>query len=408
MAERAIEHCSSAVMPPSSRGRVPRRPTSSITRCRSPRRPRSRSPDLSASTAAHCARVPGLRRRVVGLARDSRERQELLALGVDDVVEPGRLGGRVPRRAARARRRRGSGAPSLGAGGSRGSLPTDRGSGSVLAVIGARSAGRKRVRCLLAALAGSAGRASSSTSMHSAAVRSQAGRRSRQGSCSGSRGPWPRATARSASSERLAVREGGRPSSLARPTRSRRRRTRSPPGAGRLRPRVGASARHRRHRLPARREESGRGLPRPPRRSWRRTLLVLGARDEQLGGPHAARCAPRTRHPPQRLRVVVNGVGGPGATTTSALEHVLAGSSPSAASRSTRGSRGTGVRSPRPAHRGASRRRPPRGPYARARGGCSTSSSCRSLPRRGSGSCGLFRPAPRGEAEEEVALPWRS
>ena len=47
------------------------------------------SPDLSGLTAAHCARVRACGLNVVGLARDSRERQELLALGVDDVVEPG-------------------------------------------------------------------------------------------------------------------------------------------------------------------------------------------------------------------------------------------------------------------------------------------------------------------------------
>ena len=47
------------------------------------------SPDLSGLTAAHCARVRARGVRVAGLARDSRERQQLLALGVDEVVEPG-------------------------------------------------------------------------------------------------------------------------------------------------------------------------------------------------------------------------------------------------------------------------------------------------------------------------------
>src|SRR5207248_7026179 len=46
------------------------------------------SPDLSGLTAAHCARVRARGIRVAGLARDSRERQQLLALGVDEVVEP--------------------------------------------------------------------------------------------------------------------------------------------------------------------------------------------------------------------------------------------------------------------------------------------------------------------------------
>ena len=47
------------------------------------------SPDLSGLTAAHCARVRACGVRVAGLAMDSQERQQLLALGVDDVVEPG-------------------------------------------------------------------------------------------------------------------------------------------------------------------------------------------------------------------------------------------------------------------------------------------------------------------------------
>jgi hypothetical protein len=46
------------------------------------------SPDLSGLTAGHCARVRARGVRVAGLARDSRERQQLLALGVDEIVEP--------------------------------------------------------------------------------------------------------------------------------------------------------------------------------------------------------------------------------------------------------------------------------------------------------------------------------
>lgn len=46
------------------------------------------SPDLAGLTAAHCARVRACGARIAGLARDARERQELLALGVDEVVEP--------------------------------------------------------------------------------------------------------------------------------------------------------------------------------------------------------------------------------------------------------------------------------------------------------------------------------
>ena len=46
------------------------------------------SPDLSGLTAGHCARVRARGVRVAGLARDSRERQQLLVLGVDEIVEP--------------------------------------------------------------------------------------------------------------------------------------------------------------------------------------------------------------------------------------------------------------------------------------------------------------------------------
>ncbi len=46
------------------------------------------SPDLSGLTAGHCARVRARGVRVAGLARDSGERQQLLALGVDEIVEP--------------------------------------------------------------------------------------------------------------------------------------------------------------------------------------------------------------------------------------------------------------------------------------------------------------------------------
>jgi len=45
------------------------------------------SPDLPGLTASHCARVRAQGLRAVGLARDTRERQQLLALGVDEVVQ---------------------------------------------------------------------------------------------------------------------------------------------------------------------------------------------------------------------------------------------------------------------------------------------------------------------------------
>jgi len=47
------------------------------------------SVDLPGLTAAHCAQVRGRGTRIVGLAHDAYERQQLLSLGVDEVVEPG-------------------------------------------------------------------------------------------------------------------------------------------------------------------------------------------------------------------------------------------------------------------------------------------------------------------------------
>jgi Flp pilus assembly CpaE family ATPase len=46
------------------------------------------SPDLSGLTAAFCARVRACGIRVVGLAGDTRQRRQLQALGVDEIVEP--------------------------------------------------------------------------------------------------------------------------------------------------------------------------------------------------------------------------------------------------------------------------------------------------------------------------------
>jgi Flp pilus assembly CpaE family ATPase len=46
------------------------------------------SPDLSGLTAGHCARVRAHGVRVGGLARDARDRRQLHALGVDEILEP--------------------------------------------------------------------------------------------------------------------------------------------------------------------------------------------------------------------------------------------------------------------------------------------------------------------------------
>ena len=112
------------------------------------------SPDLSGLTAAHCARARGCGARVIGLARDSRERQELLALGVDDVVEPGDsedaflaalrgpAGEEADERAALEPADRARGHPAY------------EGAGSVLAVIGSKGApGASECAASLATLA---------------------------------------------------------------------------------------------------------------------------------------------------------------------------------------------------------------------------------------------------------------
>ena len=123
-------------------------------------------------------------------------------------------------------------------------------------------------------------------------------------------------------------------------------------------------------------------------------LLVLGARDEQLrAGLDQLDSLLALGIPPERLRVAVNGVGGPGATARSTLEQVLPGQLAErrfaldawlpwdgrALARALR----TGLPAPAPAD---AARTPGRSP------GCSTSSSCRWLLLRASGSCGSSRP----------------
>ena len=140
-------------------------------------------------------------------------------------------------------------------------------------------------------------------------------------------------------------------------------------------------------------------------------LLVLGARDEQLrAGLTQLDALLELGIPSQRLRVVVNGVGGPGATTRNALEHVLARQLAERGfaldawlpwdGRALARAQRTGV--PLAAAR-------PRGPYARAHRRLLDELFLPVAPAPRERKLRLVPPAPRDEeAEEEVALPWRS
>ena len=142
-------------------------------------------------------------------------------------------------------------------------------------------------------------------------------------------------------------------------------------------------------------------------------LLVLGAREEQLrAGLDQLDSLLALGILPQRLRVAVNGVGGPGATTRSALEHVINGQLAErrialdawlpwdgrALARAQRTGFSVGV----------ARRR---GPYARALGRLLEELFLPVAPAPRERKLRLVPPQARSEEleeEREVALPWRS
>jgi Flp pilus assembly CpaE family ATPase len=294
------------------------------------------SPDLSGLTAAHCARVRARGVRVAGLARDSRERQQLLALGVDEVVEPGdseeaflaALGGAVAEEADRRTFPVGSALPAAPS--------EDYGRGTVLAVIGSKGApGASECAASLAALA--AERWSSALVELDAlggGLDLRLGADPRQGSVLGlARAAQAGDGALGELLERwLTVREGWPPVLVGVPDPDQSLGELARPGAAAATLRALASV----HPvvfvdvgfLLAEGEDTG-----PACRVHREAvvtadavLLVLGAREEQLrAGLDQLDLLLALGILPQRLRVVVNGVGGPGATARSTLEQVLHG-----------------------------------------------------------------------------------
>ena len=200
---------------------------------------------------------------------------------------------------------------------------------------------------------------------------------------------------------------------MARPTRSRRWASSLARAPSRpTRPRVGVSARHRRYRLPALGGSRGRrGLPRPSEALvTAHAVLVLGARDEQLraGLTQLDALLELGIPSPQRLRVVVNGVGGPGATARTALEHVLARQLAERGFARRVAPVGRACPRSRAQRGGPLAAARPRGPTPARRGGCSTIVLPAGRSRAAERKLRLVPPAPRDEEAEEVALPWRS
>lgn len=379
------------------------------------------SPDLSGLTAAHCARVRSCGVRVAGLARDSRERQQLLALGVDEVVEPGDseeaflagLRGPTDEEAEASAVLEPAELPAA--------LSADEGKGSVLAVIGSKGApgasecaaslatlAAERWTCVLVELDALGG-----------GLDLRLGADPRQGSLLG----LTRAVASGDGAlgellERwLTVREGWPPVLVGAPDPEQAVGELARPGvvADTLRalasvhPLVIADVGF----LLSEGEEAGAAcrVHREAVVAADAVLLVLGAREEPLrAGLDQLDGLLALGIPSQRLRVAVNGVGGSGATTRSALEHVLPGQLAERRfaldawlpwdSRALARAQRTGLSI------AVARRR---GPYARALAGLLEELFLPVAPAPRERKLRLVPPRPREEEhEEEVALPWRS
>ena len=379
------------------------------------------SPDLSGLTAAHCARVRACGVRITGLARDSRERQHLLVLGVDEVVEPGdseeaflaALGGTAAE-GADARAVPVASAPLA-------ARAEDEGSGSVLTVIGSKGTpgasecaaslgalAAKRWPCVLVELDALGG-----------GLDLRLGADPRQGSLLGlTRAVRGGDGALGELLERwLTAREGWPPVLIGAPDPEQTVGELARPGVVAAALRALASA----HPLViadvgfllAEGEDAG-----PACRVHREAvvaadavLLVLGAREEQLrAGLDQLDLLLALGILPQRLRVVVNGVGGPGATTRSALEQVLHGQLAERRFALDAWLPWDGRALARAQRTGLSiavaRRR---GPYARALAGLLEELFLPVAPAPRERKLRLVPPRPREEEhEEEVALPWRS
>jgi Flp pilus assembly CpaE family ATPase len=293
------------------------------------------SPDLSGLTAAHCARVRALGIRIAGLARDSHQRQELLALGVDEIVEPtdseqaflAALRGRVDPEPE---------TPPLAAQHAEPppARPAAEASGSVLAVIGSKGApGASECAASLAALAAERWPCILvELDALGGGLDLRLGADPRQGSLLG----LARAVAAGDGAlgellERwLTVREGWPPVLVGPPESVQTLAELASPGAAAGTLRALASV----YPLTvcdlgfllAEGDEIGLAgcLHREAVVAADAVLLVLGARDEQLrAGPAQLDALLALGIPPERLRVALNGTGGPGAAPRSTLEQIL-------------------------------------------------------------------------------------
>ena len=379
------------------------------------------SPDLSGLTAGHCARARGCGARVVGLASDSRERQELLALGVDDVVEPGDsedaflaalrgpAGEQTEERAASEPADRPL------------ALPAYDGAGSVLAVIGSKGApGASECAASLAALAGERWTCVLvDIDALGGGFDLRLGVDPRQGSMLG----LTRAVASGDGAlgellERwLVVFEGWPPVLVGPPDPEQALGELARPGA------VAATLRALASVYPLviadigflllEGAEAGAAcrVHREALGAAHAVLLILGAREEQLrAGLTQLDTLLELGIPPQRLRVVVNGVGGPGAATRNALEQVLAKQLAERSlaldawlpwdGRALARAQRTGV---------ALAAARPRGPYTRAQRRLLDEFFLPVAPAPRERKLRLAPPRSRDEeAAEEVVLPWRS
>jgi Flp pilus assembly CpaE family ATPase len=381
------------------------------------------SPDLSGLTAAHCARVRACGARITGLARDAQERQELLALGVDEVVEPtdseqaflAALQGQADEEAETP-------APPEPVVEARPWRPSaDAGTGSVLAVIGSKGApGASECAASLAALAAERWTCVLvELDALSGGLDLRLGADSRQGSLLG----LARAVTAGDGSlgellERwLTVREGWPPVLVGPPDLEQTLGELAHPGAaaGTLRalasvyPLTVADLGF----LLAEGDEAG-----PACRVHREAvvaadaaLLVLGARDEQLRAGLAQLDALLALGiAPQRLRVALNGVGGPGAAARSTLEQILPGQLAERRFALDAWLPWDGRALARAQRLGlplARARR--RGPYARALARLLEQLFLPVAPAPRERKLRLMPPRTRDiEVEEEVALPWRS
>ncbi len=381
------------------------------------------SPDLSGLTAAHCARVRACGARITGLARDAQERQELLALGVDDVVEPtdseqailAALQGPAGEEAE-------ANAPPEPVVEARPRPPSaDGGKGSVLAVIGGKGApGASECAASLAALAAERWTCVLvEVDALSGGLDLRLGVDPRQGSLLG----LARAVAAGDGAlgellERwLTVHEGWPPVLVGLPNPEQTLGELAHPGAaaGTLRalaavyPLTVCDLGF----LLAEGDEAG-----PACRVHREVvveadsvLLVLGAREEQLrAGLAQLDTLLALGIPPERLRVALNGVGGPGAAARATLEQILPEQLAERRFALDAWLPWDGRALARAQRLGmplARVRR--RGPYARALARLLEQLFLPVAPAPRERKLRLVPPRPREiEVEEEVALPWRS